>query len=58
MGDVSWGIRAPRLEKMGTRIGLRGQFRRLDEHSDGFLVEADFNDGVEMEVGTYMEIAL
>ena len=33
MGDVSWGIRAPRLEKMGTRIGLRGQFRRLDEHT-------------------------
>jgi hypothetical protein len=42
------------------RFGVRGLFRTLDEHSEGFLIDPDDPDatGAEWEVGTYLNLDL
>lgn len=57
-GDLSWGVRPMRLENQGTRIGIRGIFRRLDQYSEGLLEGSEFQEAMEMELGTYLEVDL
>ena len=57
-GDLSWGPRRLTIEDRGTRFGVKGQYRRLDEYSEGYLTMTEYQDAIEMELMTYMEIAL
>ena len=56
-GDLSWGPRRLTIEDRGT-LWREGQYRRLDEYSEGYLTVTEYQDAIEMELMTYMEIAL
>ena len=36
-GDLSWGVQQRLMPTFDTRFGLRGQFRTLDENSEGYF---------------------
>ncbi len=58
--DASLGLHKPVLDQLGTRFGLRWQLRSLDEHSEGYLLDASDPSalGWEYEIGTYILMSL
>ena len=60
MGDVSYSLGSPRWFGLAqTRLGVRGTWRSLDEHSPRYDAEAaDGEDGSEWEIRTYLHVAL
>jgi len=54
--DLSAGLTGLRLPLSGTRIGVRGKVRTLDEYSPD--VETLGTDGTEFEVATYIRVGL
>jgi beta-galactosidase len=59
-GDLSWGILSGRVGQDAVRVGVRGQYRTLDEHSTGFVVETPLPGAAahEWEFGTYMQVGM
>lgn len=55
--DLSTGWAEPRLDRSQPRIGVRGQYRTLDQFSPDGLTFPD-QQGVEWEVGTYAFIGI
>ena len=57
-GDLSYGVRAMRLNRFDTRVGIRAQARTLDRHSDGWADPEVSGTGREYEAGFYVNIGL
>jgi hypothetical protein len=57
-GDLSYGVRAPRLGTFDTRFGLRAQARVLNEYSEGWLDPTVGGTGHEVEAGVYVNIGM
>ncbi|MFO0746579.1 MAG: hypothetical protein U1F43_13045 [Myxococcota bacterium] len=61
MADVAWGAVTPEwLGRLFTKVGVRGQWRSLDEHSNRWLADPlhPGRDGHEWEVMTYLQVTL
>ncbi|HYW68637.1 MAG TPA: glycosidase, partial [bacterium] len=60
MGDVSYSLGSPRwFGNAQTRIGFRGTWRSLDEHSPRYNPDtAEDGEGSEWELRTYVHVAL
>jgi hypothetical protein len=60
MGDVSYSLGSPRwFGDAQTRLGFRGTWRSLDEHSPRYdPISADGEEGSEWEFRTYLHVAL
>ena len=55
--DVSGGWARPNMERTQPRLGVRGQYRTLDQYSpDGLTFPGQ--TGVEWEIGTYAHIGI
>jgi hypothetical protein len=57
-GDLSWGVKAARLNQLETRLGLRGQVRVADEHSPGWVGASGVSSALEYESGVYLQFGL
>jgi hypothetical protein len=57
-GDISWGVKAARLNQLETRLGLRGQVRVADEHSPGWVGASGVSSALEYESGVYLQFGL
>jgi hypothetical protein len=61
MGDVSYTLGAPQwFDRPQTRLGVRGTWRTLDEHSPRYVAPADGSGtrGTEWEIRTYLNLAM
>ncbi|MCC6619882.1 MAG: hypothetical protein IT385_01425 [Deltaproteobacteria bacterium] len=61
MVDLAWGATTPEwLGRLFTKVGVRGQFRSLDAHSNRFAADplAPDDGGHEWEIMTYMQVTL
>jgi hypothetical protein len=57
--DVSYGVTTPRLFMPYPRVGIRGQYRVLDEHSPRYPYAIGSGQlGNEYEVGTYLLLSM
>jgi hypothetical protein len=59
-GDLSWGVASGLAGQDAFRVGVRGQYRTLDEHSTGFIVETPLPGAAahEWEFGTFMQVGM
>ena len=57
-GDLSWGVKAARLNQLDTRVGLRGQVRVADADSPGWVGAAGVSSALEYESGFYLQFGL
>jgi hypothetical protein len=58
-GDLSWGLARALLGIRQTRFGIRGQYRMMDEHSDGWADKLNpGRRGREYEITTYVHTTL
>ena len=59
MGDVSYSLGSPRWFGFAqTRIGFRGTWRSLDEHSPRYTGGTNDEEGSEWEFRTYVHVAM
>ena len=59
MGDVSYSLGSPRWFGFAqTRIGFRGTWRSLDEHSPRYVGGTNDEEGSEWEFRTYVHVAM
>jgi len=58
--DASYGLAPAGLEGLGTRFGVRAQFRTLDENSAEFAPDSDGSNerGRELEIGIYVNVSM
>ena len=58
--DASYGLTPAGLEGLGTRFGVRAQFRTLDENSSEFAPDSDGSNerGRELEIGIYVNVSM
>ena len=58
--DASYGLAPAGLEGLGTRFGVRAQFRTLDENSSEFVSDPRNSNkrGRELEIGIYVNVGL
>lgn len=58
--DASYGLAPAGLEGLGTRFGVRAQFRTLDENSAEFASAPDGSNerGRELEIGIYVNVSM
>ena len=58
--DASYGLAPAGLEGLGTRFGVRAQFRTLDENSAEFASDPDGSNerGRELEIGIYVNVSM
>ncbi len=59
MGDVSYSLGKPRWFGFPqTRVGVRGLWRSLDEHSPRYVPDGSGDKGNEWEISSYLHISL
>jgi hypothetical protein len=58
-GDASWGLRPALVGEFQTRFGVRTEYRRLDQHSNGWANPlTPGSRGYEVEVTSYLQVSL